>query len=137
MGFGEFAPFGLAIFAAVCSNKIPAGIVYIISAIGTFIRFGVNGLLSYLVSTLLLVVMILIFRPRYEENRNEKQKLGKYVLTGAIVGYSFEWFAFIKILVIEVIYNVLLSVILYPLIRIAGFGIDRVFKKTNLLTRYF
>ena len=30
VGFGEeFAPFGLAIFAAVCSNKIPAGILYI------------------------------------------------------------------------------------------------------------
>jgi len=26
---GDFAPFGLAIFAAVCSNRIAAGIVYI------------------------------------------------------------------------------------------------------------
>ena len=25
---GELAPFGLAMFAAVCSNKIPAGVVF-------------------------------------------------------------------------------------------------------------
>ena len=31
---GEFAPFGLAIFAAVCSNRIPLGIVYIATALG-------------------------------------------------------------------------------------------------------
>lgn len=30
---GNFAPFGLAIFAATCSNRIPAGIVYLIVAI--------------------------------------------------------------------------------------------------------
>jgi rod shape-determining protein MreD len=64
-------------------------------------------------------------------------ELGKYTLTGAILGYSFEWLAFVKILAIETLYNVLLSVVFYPLIRKAGFGIDRVFKKTNLLTRYF
>lgn len=37
---GEFAPFGLAIFAAVCSNEIPAGLVYIFAGIGTLIGFG-------------------------------------------------------------------------------------------------
>jgi len=30
---GEFAPFGLAIFAAACSNRIPVGIVYIVVAL--------------------------------------------------------------------------------------------------------
>ena len=30
---GEFAPFGLAIFAAACSNKIPVAIIYIVAAI--------------------------------------------------------------------------------------------------------
>ena len=64
-------------------------------------------------------------------------ELGKYILTGAIVGYSFEWLPFVKILGVEVVYNVLLSVVFYPLIKKTGFGIDRVFKKTNLLTRYF
>ena len=35
---GEFAPFGLAILAAAFSNRIPAGIVYIVSALRNFNR---------------------------------------------------------------------------------------------------
>ena len=35
---GEFAPFGLAIFAAVCSNRIPVGIVYLVVALRHFNR---------------------------------------------------------------------------------------------------
>lgn len=87
VGFGsEFAPFGLAIFAATCSNRIPAGIVFIVTCIGTLIGFGVNGFLSYLIMALLFIVLMLIFRPSYEdEYRNEKQKLGKYALICAFV----------------------------------------------------
>ena len=40
---GNLAPFGLAMFAAVCSNKIPAGIVYIFTLIGTLIGFSGEG----------------------------------------------------------------------------------------------
>ncbi len=64
-------------------------------------------------------------------------EFGLYILNGVIIGYSYEWWAFIKILLLEVLYNVLISIIFYPIIRKAGFAIDRVFKKTNLLTRYF
>ena len=69
---GEFAPFGLAIFAATCSNKIPAGIVYIATALGTLIGFGGNGFLNYLLTTLLFIAMTLLFRPKFQEDRNEK-----------------------------------------------------------------
>ena len=53
---GEFAPFGLAIFAAVCSNEIPAGLVYIFAGIGTLIGFGPKGFLSYLLSSLIFII---------------------------------------------------------------------------------
>lgn len=82
---GEFAPFGLAIFAAVCSNKIAAGIVYISTCLGTLIRFGGSGLLSYLLTTLLFIVLTLIFRPKYQEDRNEKQKFGLHILASAFI----------------------------------------------------
>ena len=82
---GEFAPFGLAIFAAVCSNKIPALIVYIAVAIGTLIGFGGSGLLSYLITTLLFIVITLLFKPKNQEDRNEKQKLGKYIFISSFV----------------------------------------------------
>ena len=52
VGFNkEFAPFGLAIFAAACSNKIPVGILYIAVLIGTTIGFGLTGTLSFLLSS--------------------------------------------------------------------------------------
>lgn len=82
---GQFGPFALAIFASVCSNRIPAGIVYIATCLGTLIGFGINGFLSYLLSSLLFIVMILIFRPRIKEDRNEKQKLGLFVLISSFV----------------------------------------------------
>ena len=82
---GEFAPFGLAIFAAVCSNRIPLGIVYIATCLGSLIGFGANGFLSYLLTTLIFVVMTLLFRPRREEDRNEKQKLGLYIFVSSFI----------------------------------------------------
>jgi stage II sporulation protein E len=82
---GEFAPFGLAIFAAICSNRIPSAIVYISTCLGTLIGFGANGFLSYLLTTLIFIVMTLIFRPRFEEDRNEKQKLGLYILLSSFI----------------------------------------------------
>ena len=87
VGFGgEFAPFGLAILAAVCSNRIPVGIVYLTTCLGTLIGFGVNGFLSYLLTTLLFIVSTLIFRPRFESrDRNEKQKLGAYILASTFI----------------------------------------------------
>ena len=77
VGFNkELAPFGLAIFAAACSNRIPVGILYIAVLIGTGIGFGVNGVLSFLISSLLFIAMILIFRPRMQEpEKNERQQV--------------------------------------------------------------
>lgn len=34
----EFTPFGLAIFVAACSNRVPAGIIYIVAGLRNFTR---------------------------------------------------------------------------------------------------
>ena len=44
---------------------------------------------------------------------------------------------FAKIVLIEIVFNVLLTIILYPLIRKAGYFFEDTFKKKNVLTRYF
>ncbi len=62
---------------------------------------------------------------------------GYYLLSSIIIDFELEWLAFFKILAIEVLYNVLLSIILYPIIQKAGYSVDRIFKKNNVLTRYF
>lgn len=64
-------------------------------------------------------------------------EMGIFFLRCAIVGISPEIVPAIKIIAIEIVYNVLLSIIFYPLIQKAGFAIDRVFKRNNMLTRYF
>lgn len=44
---------------------------------------------------------------------------------------------FAKILVIELIYNAILTIILYPLMQKAGYKIEDIFKNPQILTRYF
>ena len=44
---------------------------------------------------------------------------------------------FIKILSIETIYNVLLIIIIYPLMKLTGYEIENEIKGDKILTRYF
>ena len=44
---------------------------------------------------------------------------------------------FIKILAIEVLFNVILTIILYPLIQKLGTKVEKIFKGNSILTRYF
>ncbi|MBQ7411094.1 MAG: rod shape-determining protein MreD [Clostridia bacterium] len=64
-------------------------------------------------------------------------ELGTYFLNSIILNFDREFYYFTKIVLIEIVYNVLLSIIFYPLIQKAGYTIDRNFKKNNILTRYF
>ena len=114
---GEFAPFGLAIFAAVCSNRIPLGIVYIATCIGTLIGFGANGFLSYLLTTLLFVLMTLMFRPRFEEDRNEKQKLGLYIFLSTFIVQAGKMF-FTMFLVYDLLSSFVFGILTYIFYKI-------------------
>ena len=114
---GEFAPFGLAIFAAVCSNRIPLGIVYIATCIGTLIGFGANGFLSYLLTTLLFVLMTLIFRPRFEKDRNEKQKLGLYIFLSTFIVQAGKMF-FTMFLVYDLLSSFVFGILTYIFYKI-------------------
>ena len=119
VGFGkEFAPFGLAIFAAACSNKIPAGIILIVTLIGTLIGFGTGGFLTYLLTALIFIVLMLIFRPRYEyENRNEKKKLGKYILISTFIVQAGKML-FGMFLVYDLIASIMTAVLTYIFYKI-------------------
>ena len=131
---GEFAPFGLAIFAAVCSNRIPLGIVYIATCLGTLIGFGANGFLSYLLTTLLFIVMTLMFRPRLAEDRNEKQKLGLYILLSSFIVQAGKMF-FTMFLVYDLLASFVFAILTYIFYKIFAnsitvikeYGIKRAF----------
>lgn len=119
VGFNnEFAPFGLAIFAAACSNRIPVGILYIAILIGTGIGFGLSGILSFLISSLLFIVMILTFRPRIQEpEKSERQKLGIYIAIAAFVVQACKMF-FTMFLVYDLIASIILGIVTYIFYKI-------------------
>lgn len=87
VSFGDgIAPFSMAIFAAACSNSIPVIFIYIVTMLGTAIKFGSAGVLNYLLISLLFIAMVLIFKPWYqEEYKNERRKLGKYVFLATFI----------------------------------------------------
>lgn len=131
----ELAPFGLAIFAAACSNRIPIGILYIFILVGTFIGFGVSGVLSFLITSLILIAMMLIFRPRIKENdRNEIQKLGIYLAIATFAVQASKMF-FSIFLLYDLIVSIMLAIITYifykifsnSLIVITKYGIKKAF----------
>ena len=59
------------------------------------------------------------------------------ILQYIIVETNVDILAFTKILAIEVIYNILLIIIFYPLIKITGYEIENEIKGDKILTRYF
>lgn len=60
-----------------------------------------------------------------------------YLLSYVFLSAEFELFSFLTILIIEVIYNILLTIILYPLIQKFGYYIENEYKGNKILTRYF
>ena len=60
-----------------------------------------------------------------------------YLLNYIFLNINVEILNFIKILAIEVIFNMLLTIIIYPLLQKAGYYIENEYKQKKILTRYF
>ena len=60
-----------------------------------------------------------------------------YLLQYMVIGTNIEILQFIKILLIEVIYNTIIIIILYPLMKFTGYEIENEIKGDKILTRYF
>ena len=60
-----------------------------------------------------------------------------YFLTYILLNTNIDVLVFIKILLIETVYNILLSIILYPFIQKFGYYIENEYKGNKILTRYF
>ena len=64
-------------------------------------------------------------------------EIGNYILQILESSIYIDVLEFIKILLIEVVYNLLLTIILYPLMQKLGYKMEDVFKGQKVLTRYF
>ena len=60
-----------------------------------------------------------------------------YLLAYMFIDINVEIFYFIRTLIIEVIYNIILTIIIYPLIQKFGYDIENEYKGNKILTRYF
>ena len=60
-----------------------------------------------------------------------------YILIYVFLEINIEIFNFIKILIVETIYNIILTIIIYPLIQGFGYYIENEYKSNKILTRYF
>ena len=83
---GDFSVFSISMLGACLGSSVPILGIIIVSLIGNGIKFGVGGALEYFLTTLVLVVSLFIFKPRYNENeRNEKIRIGKNIFLATIV----------------------------------------------------
>lgn len=60
-----------------------------------------------------------------------------YLLNYFILSANLELLVFFKILAIEVVYNVILTIIIYPLLKKFGYYIEHEYNGDQILTRYF
>lgn len=60
-----------------------------------------------------------------------------YFASYFVLGTSIEIWSFIKILILEVIFNLFITIIVYPLFQKFGYYIENEFKGNRILTRYF
>ena len=147
--------------AGVVPNLFVILILYIglyansINAIGFGILIGIFLDLLYGNTVGISAVMFCIigyFSSYFDKNFSKENKVtillmeigativyefGFYSLNGLLLNYNFEWLKFIKIIMFEVVYNSLITILLYPFIQNTGYKVDRIFKKNNILTRYF
>lgn len=100
------------------------------------IMMGIVGLLGGILdknfskeSKITIIIMVILTTIIYE--------IGTYIFGYFMYNYDIEFLAFFKILIIESIYNVILTIILYPMIKSLGYKIEEEYKGNKILTRYF
>lgn len=137
----------LVLFIGLYSNKY-MGVVYgvvfglfldlfIGKKVGvTAIMLGAVGIIGMLFdknfskdNRITLIVMVAISTLAFE--------IGQSLIYYMITRETLELLPFIQILLIECLYNALITIILYPLIQKGGYKIESEYKGNRILTRYF
>ena len=102
----------------------------------TAIMLGIIGIIGAIFdknfskeNRITLIVMVIISTIVFET--------GEYLVAYFINKFDIEIITFIQILLIECLYNSILTIILYPLIQNFGNKIETEYKGNKILTRYF
>lgn len=101
------------------------------------IMLGIIGLIGGYIdknfskdSRMMVMAMVAVTTLIYE--------LGSYLIQRILLSYELlEIEILAKTLCIEIIYNIIITIIIYPLLKKEGYYIEGIFKESNILTRYF
>ena len=113
----SLVPFGLAVIAGALGNNRPIGIMYVLSLIGTFIKFGFNNLLVYFITSLVFFVSILIIRPKIQEHFNEQRKIGGHLFFAVTIVQIVPMF-FREFYVFDLLTGIMLGITTYIFYKI-------------------
>ena len=80
-------------------------------------------------SRITIIIMVALSTCVYE--------IGAYLANYLIYRFDPQISEFIKILLIECLYNLLITTMIYPLIQKVGYKIEEEYKGNKILTRYF
>lgn len=138
VGFGEdslIAPFGIALTAACISNGMPLAMVFISSIIGTTIKFGFNGLLMYVVASLIVLLLSVVAKPkRVYDDSNEKVRLGARLAFSVfavqliyILFTGFYMYDFLTAIMIAITSYIFYKIFVNSISVVKEYGIKRVF----------
>ena len=138
VGFGEdslIAPFGIALTAACISTGMPMLVVYISSVIGTTIKFGFNGLLMYVVASLIVLLLSVVAKPkRVYDDSNEKVRLGARLAFSVfavqliyILFTGFYMYDFLTAIMITITSYIFYKIFVNSISVVKEYGIKRVF----------
>ena len=76
-----------------------------------------------------LIVMVMISTVIFE--------VGEYIINYFVIKTTIDVIPFIQVLLVECIYNAIITIILYPLMQKSGNKIETEYKGNKILTRYF
>ena len=138
VGFGKdslIAPFGIALTAACISTGMPMLVVYISSVIGTTIKFGFNGLLMYVVASLIVLLLSVVAKPkRVNDDSNEKVRLGARLAFSVfavqliyILFTGFYMYDFLTAIMITITSYIFYKIFVNSISVVKEYGIKRVF----------
>ncbi len=144
VGFGDgaiIAPFGIALASASISRGLPLFMVYITSLIGTGISFGINGLLIYIVSSLLVLLSVIITKPkRNAVDANERVKIGgRLALSIFLVQFiyilftGFYFYDLLTAIMISITTYIFYKIFVNSISVISEFGIKKVFSVEEVI----
>ena len=137
----------LVLFIGLYAHKY-MGVIYGI-IFGLFLdlfigkKFGINAIMLGIIgfigmifdknfskeNRITLIVMVMISTAIFE--------VGEYIISYFVVKSSFDIIPFIQVLLVECIYNAIITIILYPIMQKSGNLIETEYKGNKILTRYF